>query len=190
MYVYIYIYIHICIYTICPACVRIHAALLPHRQVFLNLVMCPHTSYHYICVLIQVLEYAAQVADILRYLHLCNVVHRDIKPENLLVYMCPHTVSPAHCVSAYYVSAYYISVRMLYLCPHTVYLLACYISVRILYVSAYTMCPLTVCVRILHMCSHTLCPHTVYVLRILHISVLPSHTTYASAQRRAPGHEG
>ena len=33
----------------------------------------------------QVLEYAAQVADILRYLHLCNVVHRDIKPENLLV---------------------------------------------------------------------------------------------------------
>ena len=33
----------------------------------------------------QVLEYSAQVADILRYLHLCNVVHRDIKPENLLV---------------------------------------------------------------------------------------------------------
>jgi len=33
----------------------------------------------------EVLEYAAQVADILRYLHLCNVVHRDIKPENLLV---------------------------------------------------------------------------------------------------------
>ena len=31
------------------------------------------------------LEYSAQVADILRYLHLCNVVHRDIKPENLLV---------------------------------------------------------------------------------------------------------
>lgn len=26
-----------------------------------------------------------QVADVLRYLHLCNVVHRDIKPENLLV---------------------------------------------------------------------------------------------------------
>mmetsp|Transcript_49517 Transcript_49517/g.116728 ORF Transcript_49517/g.116728 Transcript_49517/m.116728 type:complete len:764 (+) Transcript_49517:206-2497(+) len=33
----------------------------------------------------QVLEYTAQVADVLRYLHLCNVVHRDIKPENLLV---------------------------------------------------------------------------------------------------------
>jgi serine/threonine protein kinase len=27
----------------------------------------------------KVLEYSAQVADILRYLHLCNVVHRDIK---------------------------------------------------------------------------------------------------------------
>ena len=34
---------------------------------------------------LQVLEFSAQVADILRYLHLCNVVHRDIKPENLLV---------------------------------------------------------------------------------------------------------
>lgn len=32
-----------------------------------------------------VLEFSSQVADILRYLHLCNVVHRDIKPENLLV---------------------------------------------------------------------------------------------------------
>jgi serine/threonine protein kinase len=27
-----------------------------------------------------------QVADILRYLHLCAVVHRDIKPENLLIH--------------------------------------------------------------------------------------------------------
>jgi len=41
--------------------------------------------YKYMYYTTQVLEYAAQVADILRYLHLCNVVHRDIKPENLLV---------------------------------------------------------------------------------------------------------
>jgi serine/threonine protein kinase len=33
-----------------------------------------------------VLGYIAQVADILRYLHLCSVVHRDIKPENLLMH--------------------------------------------------------------------------------------------------------
>ena len=32
------------------------------------------------------LGYTAQVADILRYLHLCSVVHRDIKPENLLMH--------------------------------------------------------------------------------------------------------
>jgi serine/threonine protein kinase len=32
------------------------------------------------------LGYIAQVADILRYLHLCSVVHRDIKPENLLMH--------------------------------------------------------------------------------------------------------
>jgi len=33
-----------------------------------------------------VLEFTAQVSDILRYLHLCSVVHRDIKPENLLMH--------------------------------------------------------------------------------------------------------
>jgi len=32
------------------------------------------------------LGFIAQVADILRYLHLCSVVHRDIKPENLLMH--------------------------------------------------------------------------------------------------------
>eukprot|EP00291_Cryptomonas_curvata_P001308 CAMPEP_0172198500 /NCGR_PEP_ID=MMETSP1050-20130122/28125_1 /TAXON_ID=233186 /ORGANISM="Cryptomonas curvata, Strain CCAP979/52" /LENGTH=1002 /DNA_ID=CAMNT_0012875335 /DNA_START=44 /DNA_END=3055 /DNA_ORIENTATION=- len=41
----------------------------------------PHTKLQHSVVL----QFAAQVADILRYLHLCRVVHRDLKPENLLV---------------------------------------------------------------------------------------------------------
>jgi len=172
-------------------CIYIYAALLSHRQVYLNLVICvriPHTTR---CVLIQVLEYAAQVADILRYLHLCNVVHRDIKPENLLVCMCRRTMSPhAVCPHTMYLSAYCISVRILYFCLHTVFLSAYYMC-------RHTMSPLPLCVLILHTTYYILhvsaysvsayckcAPHTI------HLCPLPSHTTYVSAQGRAPGHEG
>jgi serine/threonine protein kinase len=125
-------------------------------------------------------------------------VHRDIKPENLLVCMCRRTMSPhAVCLHTMYLSAYCISVRILYICSHTVFLSAYYMC-------RHTMSPLPLCVLILHTTYYIL--HTTYYRlhvsaysvsayckcapHTIHLCPLPSHTTYVSAQGRAPGHEG